>query len=110
MAFIVFLFTLLFLSFTVYLLYVRFNKAKLKSIKKKHPLGSPNHEAYRVLYSTKTLLNTASVSAIFLIILIGNTYKSTHPDTSDLVSLLIFGSIVLIFGLHFYGLRRIKNK
>jgi len=110
MAFLVFIFTLLFLSFTVYLLYVRFNKAKLKSIKKKHPIGSPNYEAYRTLYSTKTLLDAASASTIFLIILFGNIYKSAQPASSDLASVLIFGGMVLIFGLHFYGLRRIKNK
>lgn len=48
------LITLALLLLTVYLLYVRFNKAKLRAIKKKHPAGSPNYEIYRVLYSTRT--------------------------------------------------------
>ncbi len=93
------LITLLLVLPTVYLLYVRFNKKKLKKIKAKHPAGSKNFETYRVLYSTRTLIFLSFLSLLLITDLLENIYKNTQPEGSIRVALFAVGGILLPLGL-----------
>jgi hypothetical protein len=72
------LITLLLILPTAYLLYVKLNKKRLKAVKKKHPVGSPNFEAYRVLYSDRTLALLLFLSFLNILGLLVHLYKNTH--------------------------------
>jgi len=104
------LITFLLLLPTVYLLYVKFSKTKLKAVKKKHPVGSPHFEAYRVLYSTRTLVTFSFLSSLFVIGLVVNLYKSTHTQGSIGAALLILGSMLIPFGLFIWWSAMNKKK
>ena len=93
------LITLLLLLPTIYLLHVRFSKTKLKAIKKKHPIGSPNFETYRVIYSTRTLALLTFLSGSSLVDLLVNLYKSTHAEVPVWASLVVLGATFLPLGL-----------
>lgn len=93
------LITFLLLLPTVYLLYIRLGKTKLEEIKKKHPVGSPNFEVYRVLYSTRTLAAWLFISVSFIGNLLVNLYKSSHPQGSTWDSLLVLSSFIVPLGL-----------
>lgn len=96
--------SLLFLSCTTYLLYVRLNKAKLQAIKKKHPSNSKNFELYRVLYSTKTLVLSVFFSLTFVTSLFANIYESLNPVSSVWASIVILVFTLLPIGLLLYWL------
>ena len=109
MAFLI-LTTLIPLLLTTYLLYVKFNKTKLKAAKKKHPVGSPNFEVYRVLYSTKTLVILIFLTTVSAIDLLINVYKSTRPQGSAWATFLVFSGLVLPLGLFVWWSAANKKK
>ncbi len=109
MAFLI-LTTLIPLLPTVYLLYVKFNETKLKAVKKKHPVGSPNFEVYRALYSTRTLAVLIFLTAVSVIDLLVNIYKNTHPQGSTGAVLLVLGSMIIPLGLFSWWLIANKRK
>lgn len=94
---------------TAYLLFVRFNKKKLKTIKKKHPVGSPHFELYRVLYSTKTLLFWSFLSSTSVVYLFSKLYLNAHPQDYGWVSLLNFGLFILLLVAYFWLQRKGKK-
>ncbi len=104
------LITLLLLLPTAYLSYVRFSKSKLKEIKKKHPVGSPNFEVYRMLYSTRTLVTLLFLSVSFIGNLLVNLYKSSHSQGSTEASLLVLSSFLVPLGLYVWWSAKNKNK
>lgn len=104
------LITLLLSLLTMYLLWVRFSKTKIKAVKKKHPVGSPNFELYRELYSAKTLAFTAFLSVSSIISLLVNLYKSGRTDAPIWMSLLILASTLAPLGLYVWWLAKKKNQ
>lgn len=109
MAFLI-LTTLLPLLLTSYLLYVKFDKTKLKAVKKKHPVGSPNFELYRMLYSTRALAVLIFLTTISIIDLLINVYKSAHPQGSAWTTFLVFAGLVLPLGLYLWWSAMNKKK
>ena len=105
MAFLI-LMTLLQVIPTVYLLYVRFNKAKLKAVKKKHPVGSPHFETYRVIYSTQTLTALLFLSSTSVVYLLSKLYQNAHPQDSGWVSLVTLGCFILLSIIYFWLQRK----
>jgi|GEM_PF-2786120 len=87
------------LLLTIYLLYVKFSKTKFKEVKKKHPVGSPNFEIYRVLYSTRTLAILIFLTTVSVVDILVNIYKSTHPQGSAWAAFLVFSGLILPLGL-----------
>ncbi len=103
------LITLLLLLITTHLLYVKLNKAKLKVVKKKHPVGSSNFEAYRVFYSTKTLAIFTLLTSAFVAGLLVDLYKDGQPQGSVWASLLVLSSFIIPLGLFIWWSAK-KNK
>jgi hypothetical protein len=104
------LITFLLLLPTVYLLYVRFNKSKLRAIKKRYPVGSPGFEAYRVLYSTRTLVTSSFFSLLSIIYLLFNLYQSAHVQGSVWIALIVLGGFLLLESLRRLLLATNKKK
>ena len=108
MAILIFLALLLSLI-TTYLLYVRFSKKKLTSIRKKHPAGSKNYELYRVIYSPRTLILSAFFSLMAITNILIHILRTLAPQNSTLVASIMLVLMILPIALLFYWLRNDKS-
>ena len=96
--------------FTAYLLYVRFNKAKLAAVKKKHPKNSKNYEMYKIIYSKKTLVLSGYLSLILLSNFIVHAFVRSTDEKSTGALLFILVLTLLPFVVFIYWLKDNKRR